>query len=148
MLYRMVHAVNASYSLAVAWMYIAGFAAALGLLFIFPQVTLLLFFLGLASLALTISLGWGIDFWARRLALQALHHGRCPRCHRGSQQRIEHEQPWTCEHCHSEFRASGDEVDQVDRARYHDEAELDDDDERLLQPIFTDDDEQAWFDRK
>lgn len=147
MLYRVVHAVNASYALTVAWLYIACFAMALLLLFVFPQVTLLLFFLGLASLGITVLMGWALNAITCSLARQALSQGRCPRCLKGSQRRIEHDQPFVCDYCGAEFLIGGGEVDQVDRRRFHDEQELRDDQPKLLEPIFTEEDERAWFAR-
>jgi ribosomal protein L37AE/L43A len=118
MLYRLAHAVNASYGLAVAWAYILTFVLAFCLLFIFPQITLLLFFLGLASLGLTITLGWAIDATTRALARRSLHMGRCPRCGSASERRLEPGQVWLCENCHSEFQAGGGEIDERERGHY------------------------------
>ncbi len=123
MLYRILHAINSSYALAVAWLYIGAFVVALSLLFIFPQVTLLLFFVGLASLGFVILIGWTIDGVARGMARQALHAGRCPRCGQSSQTH-KHPDAWTCEHCHAEFQPDGSEIDARDRERWvvtHDE---------------------------
>lgn len=110
MIYRLAHAVNASYGLAVAWAYIGAFLLALGLLFIFPQVTLLLFFLALGSLGLTIGLGAAIDWLTRILARRGLARGRCPRCGdviAGGPVAAE----WRCPLCSSHFAIDGAEID-------------------------------------
>lgn len=118
MLYRIAHAINAWYALAVAWVYIGAFALALGLLFVFPQVTLLMFFLGLASLGFAVMLGWIIDSVARGMARRAVNAGRCPRCSRGGQSAKEPDTSWTCEHCAAEFALDGAEIDPRDRERW------------------------------
>jgi ribosomal protein L37AE/L43A len=118
MLYRVAHAVNASYAVTIAGLYIAAFVVAFSLLFIFPQVTLLLLFLGLASLGLTITLGWAIDAATRRVAKRAIDAGRCPRCGRASVSGVEASEPWTCSHCHSQFHRGGVEVDERERAHW------------------------------
>jgi hypothetical protein len=116
-LYRFVHAVNASYALAVAWIYIGAFALALSLLFIFPQVTLLMFFVGLATLGLAVMLSWAIDIATRGLARRALSSGRCPRCSSGGQSPKQADRAWTCEHCRAEFTVECGQIDARDRER-------------------------------
>jgi len=118
MLYRVAHAVNASYAFTIAWLYIAAFLLAFSLLFIFPQVTLLLLFLGLASLGLTITFGWAIDAATRHVARRAIGAGRCPRCGRASASGAEATETWTCSHCQSQFHSGGAEVDQRERAHW------------------------------
>lgn len=118
MLYRIAQAVNSSYGLAVAWTYIGAFLLAFCMLFIFPQVTLLLLFLGLASLALTISLGWAIDATTRALARRSLRRDTCPRCGSNSLAHIALDHEWTCEHCHSQFQIGGREIDEQEQARF------------------------------
>ena len=119
-LYRLAHAVNASYGLVIAWGYILLFALALSLLFVFPQMSLLLFFLGLASLAVTITLGWLIDGITRAMARRALSAGRCPRCRETLPAMLEPDEACLCGSCHSQFQAGGAELDERERARYVD----------------------------
>ncbi len=118
MLYRIAQAVNASYGLTVAWGYIGMFTIACMLLFVFPQITLLLLFLGLASLALTITGGWLVDAATRALARNALHANRCPRCGTPSRDLIETGAAWLCDQCGSEFKVGGGEVSRRERARF------------------------------
>ena len=118
MLYRLAQALNASYGLAVAWGYIGMFAVACMLLFVFPQITLLLLFLGLASLGLTITCGWLIDSITRAIARRALHADRCPRCSTPSAEHIRNDEAWICDHCGSEFKIGGGEMNERERARY------------------------------
>lgn len=118
MLYRLAQAVNASYGLAVAWGYLGMFAIACMLLFVFPQVTLLLLFLGLASLALTIAGGWLVDVITRAIARHSLKADVCPRCANASGRHIDSDRPWICEHCHSEFKVGGGEITERERKRF------------------------------
>jgi len=118
LLYRIVQSINANYGLIVAWGYIAIFLMALSLLFIFPQLTLLLFFLALASLSLTITLGWVIDAMARGLARRGLAAGRCPRCATALEKPLQPGEGYLCPECHSEFRVGGAERSSAERARY------------------------------
>src|SRR5262245_46169500 len=118
MLYRIAHALNTWYALAVAWTYIGAFALGLSLLFVFPQVTLLLLFCRLASLGFAVMIGWMIDGLASGLAKRALAAGRCPHC--GAVAPVDGVQAagWTCEHCATEFAADGRQIDPRERERW------------------------------
>jgi hypothetical protein len=118
MLYRLAHAFNVWYPLTVAWVYIGAFALGLCLLFIFPQVTLLLLFCGLATLGFAVMLGWMIDGLARGLARHALVAGRCPRCAASGHFRSDPQSPWICAACGIEFAPDGAQVDPRDRQRW------------------------------
>jgi ribosomal protein L37AE/L43A len=139
-LYRIIQAINSSYGLAVAWAYIAAFVASLALLFIFPQVTLLLFFLGLASLGLTIGLGAAIDAFTRSLARRSVDRGSCPRCNNAANFRPHRDETWICDDCGSEFKGDGEEVSARERSHFVEHVPDGD-----LTPIFDKDSHaEAW----
>ncbi len=133
-LYRVLQTINASYGLAVAWMYIAAFVASLSMLFVFPQITLLAFFLGLASLGLTIGLGAVIDGITRRMARRTLTKGRCPRCSQAGGLLPIHADDSVCDHCGSEFKIDGTEITSRERSHFIDELESDRDSVPLMSP--------------
>jgi hypothetical protein len=118
LLYRIIHAVNASYVLAVASLYIGAAALALCLLFIFPQVALLLLFMGLASLGFSVMIGWMIDGATRAIARRALASGRCPCCQAAGQPALQADAVWICRACMTEFEPGGGQIDPRDRARW------------------------------
>ena len=121
-LYRFVSAVNAVYGLAVAWVYIAAFLAALGMVFIFPPGTLLVFFIGLASLGLAVAMGYVIDALTRWMARRALARSRCPRCGDSLQaprfNAADDFQTCVCSLCSSNFAGDGSETTARERPHF------------------------------
>jgi hypothetical protein len=126
-LYRIAAAVNATYGLAVAWTYIAAFVLALGMIFIFPPGTLLVFFIGLASLGLAVALGKVIDAITRSMARRSMASGRCPRC-RDVLALISHgdESPAICALCGSAFTSDGGETIASEQPHFVNQPEDDD----------------------
>jgi hypothetical protein len=56
-LYRIVHAVNTGYGIAVFWAYVGAFVLAFALMFVFPFGTLALVLLGVMSLVIWLGIG-------------------------------------------------------------------------------------------
>ena len=126
----MISAVNAVYGLAVAWVYIAAFVLALGMVFIFPPGTLLVFFIGLASLGLAVALGKLIDAITRGMARRSMASGRCPRCrdlltHAGERG---DERPVVCALCGSAFLDDGGETIASEQSHFIDKPDDDEPD--------------------
>jgi ribosomal protein L37AE/L43A len=105
-LYRLFRSINAAYPMAVLWSYIAAFFLALALMFVFPQGTLLLLFLGLAGLGAVILTSKTLNGVQHLLARHALGRGVCPNC-RTPRPSVPQQADWRCPRCHITFTSSG-----------------------------------------
>jgi ribosomal protein L37AE/L43A len=105
-LYQIVRSLNEWYPLAVLWMYIGALLLALAMMFIFPQGTILLMFLGLAGLAF-VAVGWRLLQWTMHaLARGILTRGLCPNCKKSASAH-DPSSDWTCVHCGATFSPRG-----------------------------------------
>ena len=75
--------------------------------FMFPQLTLLLFALGLASLPFAIIFSRLLGYIQRRTALLVLRSDSCPACGKRMQSSRAADLAWTCEFCESTFQPDG-----------------------------------------
>ena len=107
MLYRIIHAINESFALAVFWLYVAAMILGLGTIFVFPQAAVVLVFLGLLCLGPAIIGSKILAAIDRALARQILRQGACPHCGQFSEPRPDPGAPWRCPNCHAAFEASG-----------------------------------------
>lgn len=111
MLYRIFHWINRWYALSLLWLFIGTFALAAAMMFIFPQITLLLLFLGLAGLGLAVVGSRILHAIEHRLARRSLHMGICPRCGGAGQASASSENDdWRCEYCGCAYAPSGAEL--------------------------------------
>ena len=112
MLYRFLRFINQWYAIAVLWVFIAAFLMALGFMFIFPQVTLGLFFIGLGALGVAVVTSGVFHALQRALARRQIATGRCPRC-RATLASIPHPQASVqCLSCKLLYTLTGSEVEQ------------------------------------
>jgi ribosomal protein L37AE/L43A len=99
--------VNAWYTLAILWVYLFVFLIACGLVFVFPQITLGLLFIGLAGLGFAV-LGFqmlsGVE---HSLARRTLSSGICPICRQPIAFIDKEEAHWRCEGCSVDFDRAG-----------------------------------------
>ena len=110
MLYRILRANNSGYALCVLGLYIGAFLLGFALLFVFPQITLLMLFLGLGGLAF-FSLGSIILRAAQRwLAHRTLSAGACPSCQQPIELLHAPEDHWRCMSCGAVYSANGEET--------------------------------------
>lgn len=129
MLYRILRFVNEWYAVVVLWVFIGAFALALSFMFVFPQVTLGLFFVGLLTLGVAVVASGILQSILRLLARRTLSAGRCPRCGSRGLEPISHGQAAVqCPNCQAMFTPSGGEVelhphDDTPDASVHDRVE-------------------------
>ncbi|MCI0363043.1 MAG: hypothetical protein L0Y44_00565 [Phycisphaerales bacterium] len=109
MLYRFLRSINAWFGLAVLWVCLAAFLLALPLMFIFPQGTLLLLFVGLFGLGLAVIGFKVLRYFEHALARRSLARGSCPRCGQHDST-IPSDEPWRCAACGTSYEVSGNEV--------------------------------------
>ena len=110
MLFRVIHAINAGYALAIFWVYVAALVVGLCAVFIFPPAPLMLVFLGLLFLGPAL-IGSKILLSIERLLVRRLvRHGVCPQCHEISPAQDPAASNWRCEHCHAEYLPNGSAV--------------------------------------
>jgi ribosomal protein S27AE len=103
----MLHAINAGYALAVFWMYVAALAFGMCTIFFFPQMAVVLVFLGLLFLGPAL-IGSKVLFAVeRRLARQSLRRRVCPRCGEQIIANSGEVESWRCEYCQTEYLPSG-----------------------------------------
>ena len=106
--YRLLRVIRDYFPFAVFWVYIAAFFVAFPMIFIFPQITMLLFGLGLASLPFSI-IGWKcITGVTDGIARRRLEDGSCPRC---SAEVLGTDEGWECGRCRDEYDGSGAPID-------------------------------------
>jgi hypothetical protein len=108
-LYRVLHALDAGFPVAVLFIYIAAFLMAFAFMFMFPQVTLLLLFMGLGGMVLAVLIKQSLGLMLRLAARQALARNLCPRCRRLNEDRLQRD-PWQCPHCGAAFACTGIEI--------------------------------------
>jgi DNA-directed RNA polymerase subunit RPC12/RpoP len=107
MLYRVVHFVNTWYGMAVVWAYVLAFLVGFSFLFIFPQITLLLLFLGLASLAVVLLGAKALTALEGSLRRRMLAAGVCPECQHKLQPATMDQAIMRCVSCGAEFSGTG-----------------------------------------
>ena len=108
---RIMRITRREFPLVVFWLYLGTFVVAFPFVFIFPQVTLLLFGLALASLPfaiITARILTAVQEWTDRRQLRA---GRCPMCGLANLEG-DREDGWTCGACATAFRASGETIEE------------------------------------
>jgi len=110
MLYRILRTLHAWYPLGVLWIYVLAFLVALGMMFVFPQITLLLFFLGLGGLGLAVIGARALGSLEHAMAKRIVGRGTCPRCGRSGQHRADGHSDWSCESCGAIFGPRGEEL--------------------------------------
>lgn len=79
-LYAIFHYVNECYPYILMGVYIIAFFIAFAMMFIMPQISLLLLFVGLYSLAVAVGVWKLSKYVERRLAQALLDRGVCPHC--------------------------------------------------------------------
>ena len=105
--YRVMHAINHSYPVAVLVMYVCAGVLAMMCMFIHPFATISLFGLGLASLVWVIIAGRLLAWMTRSIARPMIQQGRCPRCGASAGAMREMTANWACDACGAEFEANG-----------------------------------------
>jgi hypothetical protein len=78
--YRVVHAINRGYPLAVLGLYVVALLLALAMMFVHPFVTIFLFLAALAGLVLVVLMAWGLAGLEHSIARWVLARGSCPSC--------------------------------------------------------------------
>jgi hypothetical protein len=126
--YRILRFVNKWYAIVVLWIFLAAFVLGVSFMFVFPQITLGLFFLGLATLGVAVVASGFLQSVQRMLARRRLSAGICPRC--GSRiQLITHaEATVQCPDCRSMFTVTGMEIEKRPDMPVHDAS----DDDRIV----------------
>jgi len=79
-IHTIIHALNECYPFVLMAVFIVAFLVAFAMMFIMPQISLLLLFVGLYTLALAVGLGKMSRMVERRIALALLDRGVCPHC--------------------------------------------------------------------
>lgn len=111
--YRLLRFINEWYAIAVLWIFIAAFLMALGFMFIFPQVTLAMFFIGLCTLGVAAVASGVLQSTMRLAARRQLGRGICPGCG-AAVNAISHPQATLqCSNCRTLFTATGSVVEQA-----------------------------------
>jgi len=105
-LYRVLHAANEWYGLAVFWLFVTAFIAALTMIFIFPFASLLLVFLGVFALLGAVMIGKVLGAAERGAARSSLRRHACPQCG-SSLPPADDAGGQRCETCGGAFCASG-----------------------------------------
>lgn len=111
MIYRILRICNAWYGIVVLWICVLAFFLAFALMFVFPQGTLLLLFLGLAGLGLAMIGGGLLNRWQCWLALRTLRGGRCPVCRAGIAESTESDHHWQCVNCGAMYDHTGAQIE-------------------------------------
>jgi hypothetical protein len=107
-LYRIVHAVNTGYGIAVFWAYVGAFVLAFALMFVFPFGTLALVLLGVMSLVIWLGIGKVLAAADRALVRGMLRQGRCPKCDQAGQPSLQSgDEHWACIHCGATYEPGG-----------------------------------------
>lgn len=112
--YRILSAIDQSYGVALFWVYIAAFALAFMMVFVFPPGAIALLFLSLFSLLILIPLSRGLHAIVRLIGRRHLRHGRCPTCGQqvGPMNTDEaRNEAWSCHDCGARFMGSGEWID-------------------------------------
>jgi hypothetical protein len=105
-IFRILHAINDGYPLAVFWLYVGLFFLAFSLIFVFPPGALLLVFASLAGLGVAVVVGGILRGAERVLARSILRRGSCPHCTEtdiGSPG----VEAWECGNCGAAFSLAG-----------------------------------------
>ncbi len=87
------------------------FLLAFGLIFVFPQGTLLLLFAGLGGLGIAVISLRILRTMERSMALARLKNGACPVCKQPIQQASQADHEWQCVLCGAAFAANGTEAE-------------------------------------
>lgn len=111
MFYRILRFINAWYALTALWMFLAAFVVALSFMFLFPQVTLGLFFVGLGALGVTVVTSGFLQSVQRRLARRKLGTGMCPRCSASVVSASLPDAALQCLVCGTLYTANGSEIE-------------------------------------
>lgn len=109
-LYRILRSIHRGYPLTVFWLYVGLFALAFPLIFVFPQLTLGLFGLGLAGLVGVILVAKLLDGLLHLTARRKLNAGACPDCGARREEVRDAGAAWQCEHCGTVFLPNGAEA--------------------------------------
>ncbi len=109
LLYRTLRSFNQGYKLTVMWILVTAMVIAMFFMFVHPFGTILLFWLGLIVLGLAVLAGKPMVLIQLAIAKRTLAQGQCPRCGGGISQAQDDDIKWSCSHCSSQFRSSGEE---------------------------------------
>ncbi len=109
MTYRSVHKAKGSYELTVLWLLIGAFVLAMGLMFVHPTASLLVFFMGFAFLGVAVLIDKLFATVERAAARSALKSHTCPSCGANVSRDRQHEDGWHCLTCGSAFLDTGAE---------------------------------------
>ena len=110
MLYRILRSVNSVYAYCVLALYIGAFFVGFAMLFVFPQITLLLLFLGLGGLGVFTLMSMVLRALERKLAHRALVSGSCPLCLQSAESLQAPEAHFRCMSCGAVYTAGGEEM--------------------------------------
>ena len=113
MFYRILRFVNEWFAIVVLWLFIGAFLLALSFVFLFPQVTLALFFLGLAALGVAVVASGFLRWMQRRLARRTMSAGVCPRCRASLRETAEPGFMVQCTGCATLYAQDGTEIEQA-----------------------------------
>jgi ribosomal protein L37AE/L43A len=107
--YRLLRAVNRGYSIAVLWTYVAAFFIGWAFVFVFPQITLALVFLGLLGLVGAVIGARVLAFLQEVVARGSLAAGSCPGCGAAIEHPADEPGAWSCSACGGAYSARGAE---------------------------------------
>ena len=107
LVYRAIRWVRESFPIIMLFVYLGMAVFSLPFVFMMPQLTLVLFAFGLASLPFSL-LTSKLLGWSQRLVARAiLRRGFCPACGKRMQSHRDPARVWSCEFCDARFRPDG-----------------------------------------
>ncbi len=107
MTYHSIHKAKGSYELTVLWLLIAAFVLAMGLMFVHPTASLLVFFLGFAFLGVAVLIDKLFATMEHSAARRALKSHTCPSCGANVYRDRQQQDEWHCLECGSAFLDTG-----------------------------------------
>jgi len=105
--YRIFRRLHEGFQVSALMLYVIAFAAAFTCLFVFPPVTILLFWLGLFSLPLAFFLSRGLGRARHAVAAAVLRRGHCPLCGERVELARAESRRWSCVGCGAIFAEGG-----------------------------------------
>jgi hypothetical protein len=109
MSYQSLVRINERYQIAVLFVYLAMLLVAMAMMFVHPTITLLLFWIGLISLAAFALSEKFIGAVLRSSARHDLARFVCPRCGAAVHSDPQQARDWRCDRCDAAFECSGEE---------------------------------------
>ena len=109
MTYQSLIRTNERYQVTVLFVYLGMLLVAMAMMFVHPTVTLLLFWIGLISLAAFALSEKFIGSVLRKSARHDLARFVCPRCGAAVHHDPQQVEDWCCDRCDAAFECSGEE---------------------------------------